>query len=90
MKKKLYKVGNNILITNWIHQINSKSFTLNRLNQWKESNIRGNKYFVIEAIISKIKHSVLYAHSIGTLKHREDIKVDQEIKVSYDCIIQIA
>ena len=56
----------------------------------KESKHQRQEWFDIKAIISKAKLQVFNAQIIGIVNQREDIKVDQEIRLSYDCIIQIS
>ena len=75
--------------TNWVHQINPKKLYFKRDKIMKGSKIQRKQGFDIKAIISKIKHPVCYAQIIGIVNQREDTKADQEIRVSYDCIIQI-
>ena len=85
----LYKVENNILLTNWIHQINLKK----RCFKWDKL-IKGSKHqrkegFDIKTIISKVKYQVCYAQIIGIANQRENIKVDQEIRVFSDCKLKL-
>ena len=39
--------------------------------------------------ITKFKHQVCYVMITEVVNSREDIKVDEEIRVTYDCILMI-
>ena len=43
----------------------------------------------MKEIITKIKHQFCYAKIIDTVNSRDGIIIDEEIKVTYDCIIKI-
>ena len=40
-------------------------------------------------IITKIKYQVCYVKIINIVSSRDDIKIGEEIRVTYDCIIKI-
>ena len=43
----------------------------------------------MKGIITKIKHQVCYVKIINIVNSRDDIKIGEEIRVTYDCIIKI-
>ena len=38
----------------------------------------------------RVKHQVLYVRSISILNGRSNVKIYDEIKVTYECVIKIA
>ena len=43
----------------------------------------------MKGIITKIKHQVCYVKIIDIFNSRDDIKADEVIRVTYDCIMKI-
>ena len=44
----------------------------------------------MKGTITKIKHQVCYIKIIDIVNSRDGIKIGEEIRVTYDCIIKIA
>ena len=75
------------MITNWI-----KKLTKNNILRDKPK--KGGKHqrqerHDIRGKIAKIKLQVCYAMITEVINSREDIKVDEKIRVTYDCILKI-
>ena len=47
-----------------------------------------NERYVMKGIITKIKHQVCYVKIIDIVNSRDDIKIGEEIRVTYDRIIK--
>ena len=89
LRKSIYKVEYAVFITNWINRLNPKKPYSKREKPTKGSKHQREERFGIKANITIVKHQVCYAEVKEIVNEMEDIEVDQEIRVSYDCIIKI-
>ena len=89
LENSLYKINDEILLTNWINKINPKKQYYNREKLKKGSKHQRYERYDMKGIITKIKHQVCYVKIIDIVNSRDDIKIGEEIRVTYDCIIKI-
>ena len=85
----LYKINDEILLTNWINKINPKKQFYNREKLKKGNKHQRHERYNMKGVITKIKHPVCYVNIIDIVNSRDDIKIGEEIRVTYDCIIKI-
>ena len=76
------------MITNWIQKIDKKQY-FKREKPKKGSKHQRQERNGIRGKITKIKHQVCYAMITEVINSREDINVDEEIRVSYDWVLKI-
>ena len=76
------------MITNWIQKQVEKSNIL-RVKPKKGSKNQIQERHDIRRKISKIRHQFCYAMITEIINSRIDIKVDEEIRVTCDCILKI-
>ena len=77
------------MIPNWINWLNQKKPYFKRIKPIKICKYQRQERFYIKANITKVKHQVCNAEVKEIVNEMKDIEVDQEIRVSYDCIIKI-
>ena len=75
-------------ITRWINNINSKKPYFNREKPKKSKYRREERYDII-GVATRVKHQVLYVRVTSISNGRSDVKIDDEIKVIYECAIKI-
>ena len=49
---------------------------------------KDESYYIV-GVAKRVKHQVLYVRATSILKCRSDVKIDEEIKIIYDCVIWI-
>ena len=89
LENSLYKINDEILLMNWINKINLKKQYYNREKLKKGSKHQRHERYDMKGVITKIKHQVCYVKIIDIVNSRDDIKIGEEIRVTYDCIIKI-
>ena len=89
LENSQYKVDEEVMITNWIQKIDKKKQYFKREKPKKGSKHQRQERHDIRGKITKIKHQVCYVMITEVINSREDIKTDEEIRVSYDCILKI-
>ena len=89
LENSLYKEDDEVMITNWIQKINPKKQYYKREKPKKGSKHERHERYDIKGKVTKIKHQVCYVVITEVINSRDDIKVGEEIRVTYDCILKI-
>ena len=74
-------------IANWINKINYKKPNFIKRNQ-KSKDQREERYNIVD-VATRVKHQVSYVRVTSIPNDRLDIKIDDEIRVTYDCVIKM-
>ena len=75
-------------ITNRINKINSKKPYFNRDKQKRYLVSKRSKDDIVRAA-KRVKHQALYVRITSILNVKLDVIIDDEIRVTYDCVIKI-
>ena len=88
-ENNLYKINDEILLTNWINKIIPLKKYHNKEKLKKGRKHQRHERYDMKGIITKIKYQVYYVKIIDIFNSRDDIKIVEVIRVTYGCIIKI-
>ena len=72
------------MLTNWINNVNPKKQYYNREKLKKGSKHQRHERYDMKGIITKIKHRVCYVKIIDIVNLGDNIKIDEEIRVTHE------